>query len=168
MVPGMATTGIDRWLKGLEDMTELDADDLDQRLAALKAEAEVLQLKIFVLEPLLERARKRDSRRRTIEPPQAESADEASNGSAPKVHAPTTWKRDAVLELLASRPHEMFAPVEVRNTLRSMGVLEDDEGTPMPVLLRRLADRHQVHVENGKYGFKGPDGVARFGWTGRE
>jgi hypothetical protein len=153
----MASSGIDKWLKGLEDPTVMDPAELEQRMSALQNELEVVQLKIMVLEPLLNRARRRARRqeesRASNSPDLSAPAVAPERSDEPRTERPSTWKTDAVLTFLAEQPHRMFAPAEVRKGLRKMGLLEGDEGTPMPLLLRRLEQRGQVAAEDGRYGY---------------
>jgi hypothetical protein len=149
------STGVDKWLKGLEDLTTLDPAELEERIAGLEQEAEVIKLKIFVLKPLLEAAKQRHE----AKPSNGSLASGGPvGGQSPILNddRPSTWKRDAVLEHAAEHPHQMFTPREMRNALRAKGVLRDDEGTVMSVLLKRLADRGQLHIEDGRYGHKPP------------
>ncbi|MGA2470001.1 MAG: hypothetical protein ABSG64_04850 [Solirubrobacteraceae bacterium] len=145
----MATTDIDRFLKGVEGLAALDPDEIARRLAAMRSDADMLSLKIAVLERMLGEARRRV-------PGQAA----ASRSDAPKAVAndgnrPYTWKRDAILAIMKTEPHRMFSAADLRRRLRETGVMNGDEGTPTSLLLQRMVKSEPGIVERppGKYAF---------------
>lgn len=147
----MAIPTIDRWLRGLEDLTELDPDELGSRLAALRADVQMMQLKIGVLEQLLAEAKRRAPRDQLEQDPRPNETAEANSdreGRNPM------WKRDAVLVFLRQHPHHMFRPMEIRQALRDQGIMSGDDGTPTPLLLRRMTKSNQVVHDDGRYGYK--------------
>src|SRR4051812_46323950 len=125
----MPTPSIDRTLKGLQELRAADPAELEERVAQLEAQLEDIRFQLYVLKPLLE-----DARRRT--PENADAPREHSAATTPDADSrqgashhrtedrPTTWKADAILALLKSRPHEMFSPSDVREALRADGLMD--------------------------------------------
>jgi hypothetical protein len=153
----------DAWLDGLAD---LDVRQLEAHLAALRTEADVVQRRLHTVELLLARAAGAPREAAPARP--APPAPEAGAGLPPEdTRAPVTfqtqsdtrrasWKTEAVLTLLQGEPDRMLTAREVRAELQAAGSLVADEGTPTALLLRRLAGRGQVAVQDGRYGHLPP------------
>lgn len=141
-------TGIDKWLRGLEDLATVEPADLEQRVSDLRAESEVIQLKIAVLEQLLARSRRRTRRSAPAGNEESpKSTGDTGTGGEPRKPLPDrspSWKRDAVLAVMRSEPKRKWSGTEIRDALIERGVMSGEEGTPTRLLLRRLADRGDV------------------------
>lgn len=149
----MAQMGLDKWLKGLDDLTSLDPANLEQRLADLRQEQDAIQLKIAVLSQLLQRARQhqRDTEvaaaRDFVAAPGGAATPPPANGSLPDSRPPerpASWKRDAVLALMREDSSREWSAEEIRRVLNERGIMQGDEGTTTRVVLRRLAERGDV------------------------
>jgi hypothetical protein len=152
----MAQMGLDKWLKGLYDLTSLDPANLEQRLAGLQSEADAIQLKIAVLTQLLTRARQNQHEaQQEAEQMHATTTPQPSGGpvggsvpsppnGAGSAHRPPTWKRDAVLAVMREDPSREWSAEEIKRILNERGIMQGEEGTTTRVLLRRMAEREEV------------------------
>src|SRR5689334_19443074 len=129
-------TNIDRWLKGLDNLTRLDRGEIDERLTALRAELKTVQLKVAILTELRNQApetSKKASDQLPLERDEQPVATPPANGD--RAH---DWKRQAVLHLMRMQPDRVWKAADVRDSLIRAGVMVADEGTPTRLLLRRM------------------------------
>lgn len=145
----VSTTQLDRWLKSVDGLAGLPADEIDERIEALEGEQESIRLKLAVLRQIRPRESARP-RARTEPLPTAHttSAVPSTNGARPY-----DWKRRAVLDLIRSQPERVWKAVEVRDGLIANGTMKNEEGTSTYTLLRRLAERREI-VKIGAAAYK--------------
>lgn len=143
----MAATGIDKFLKGVDDLQRADAAEIDQKIAALEDELSSIRVKLAVLKELRKQPR-RPAPAAATEPRVVAvtgTGETISEGTGTvEVHRPHTWKRDAILEIVTQQPGRVWTATEVRDELRRRGVMEGDPGTPTRAVLRRMSDAGEV------------------------
>lgn len=139
---------LDKWLKSVDNLAGLPEDEIEARIEALRAEAESIRLKLAVLTQLRPgRSKGRSEPSRSAAPQavaQPSAAPVADSPSTPPQRRSYGWKRQAVLELIQSKPSKTWSATEIRDGLIANGTMVKEEGTSTRVLLRRLGERGEI------------------------
>jgi len=143
----MATTGIDKLLRGVDDLQRTDTTaEIDEKIAALEDDLANIRVKLAVLKELRKQPRRQpaDSER----PNRAPTVIAKAGGGSLTPHGggmvevarerPHGWKRDAIAHLVTSEPGRVWTASDVRAELNRLNIMDGDEGTPTRLVLRRL------------------------------
>ena len=138
----MAASAIDKWLRVIDEFSDLSEAEVDEHIRDLRNEIERAETKIGVLMALKRALRTPPPR------PLRLDFEDADRPIAVEELAPSAdEKRQAIIETMQAYPDRTWSPRALRDALEQRGLITNaDEGTPTRLLLRRMVQQGTVQL----------------------